>query len=138
MLRLFSIIFPLFPKATEFLASSSNGSIEEVKRSLRAEISLLSMKFLVGLVLAATSVVAILEIAGICRILFGDEQSALYFQLAGFSLLAILCIITLYFLVSAKRQRNSDLPAEMNEERAPGVLGLASTFVDGLVQGIKK
>ena len=108
-----------------------NGLVEGVKENIRAEVSALIFKALIGFVIAATSVLALLQFGRDLQIIFSQYQYGLYLEIVTFGIVGIGGCVLL-FLLFKPPQRIVVVP---EPEHGIDIQGLFSRFSEGLVKG---
>lgn len=112
-------------------AIANIGLVEAVRESIRAEVSAVIFKSLIGLVVAVSTIFSILQLGKALQVLFNQYKYGLFFEIGTFGLVSASGCVLLYLVfrtppkvvIQTTTVEGVDLP------------GLFSRFTEGLVKG---
>lgn len=124
--------FFLGAKADHAVASNTTGIVDMVKENIREEVSTLIFRALIGLVLAVTTIFAILQLGRALQIIFNQSPYGVYFEVVTFGVVAIAGIYLMFAMF-----RPAPRIIIQSDEAVAGlnVPGLFQQFSQGLLKG---
>lgn len=124
--------FFLGAKADHAVASNTAGVVDMVKENIRAEVSAIIFRALIGLVVAVTTIFAILQFGRALQIIMNQSPYGVYFEVLTFGVVAAGGVYLMFALFRPPTRIiiQSDDPVD-----ALNIPGLFQQFSQGLAKG---
>lgn len=103
-----------------------------IKNSIKAEVSLISLKLMIGIIVTITVVASIIQFGSAFLILLSHYKFELYFKLISFGALISLGLIVLYLLF---RMKNKKVEKRESMEGLVDLTVIACAFANGILEG---
>jgi hypothetical protein len=117
-------------------AFDQSGIMESIKENIRAEVSAIIFKALIGLVIAVATLMALLQFGRDLQVLFSQSEYGLYLEIATFGIVSALGCYLLYAIFRpAQRIVVVAEPSQGLNVSGVDVQGIFSRFTEGLVKG---
>ena len=121
-----------------FSVFAQDSSLELIKATIRIEVSRLIFRFLAGLVLASIVLFSLVQLGSVLHIYLSKFENGLLTETLSFGFLAVVCSITLYFLLDQGQVKSDlkdkELPAPPN---AVNLEILVIRFAEGIIAGLE-
>lgn len=117
----------------------SRESVDKSKVNLKQNINQIGYKFLIGLILTATTIFSLIQLGGILHLWLSVYVNGLRFEFIAYTLVTISCI---FFLYKIFHKQKLLLPETANiaiseTSNTSTILDLSRRFSAGLIEGYK-
>lgn len=128
--------FFLGAKADHAVAGNTAGVVDLVKENIRAEVSAIIFRSLIGLVVAVTTIFAILQFGRALQIIFNQSPYGVYFEVVTFGAAAIGGIYFLFQMFRPAPRIIVESPSPIEGLDIPGILqGFSQGILKGYMNG---